>query len=152
MTTAFVLGAAVWPGGPSPTLKRRTLHAAGLWEAGVVRHLVVCGGLGKHPPTEAAVMADILTNYGVPKDAITIEDRSTTTEQNIANAAALVGATAVVIVTDAYHAPRARLIARRLGLKATSSSPPLRGSNMRQVIKSGLRECLAYAAYRSGLR
>ena len=37
------------------------------------------------------------------------------------------GVTTVIIVTDATHAPRACLIARGLGLRATTSSPPLWG-------------------------
>lgn len=147
MRVALVLGAAVWADGPSLTLRRRTLHAAALYHAGQITHLVVCGGMGRFPPTEAAVMRDLLIDAGVPVDRIRLEDRSTRTVENIRFALPILAdldATDVLIVTDAYHAPRARLIARRLNLTTTSSSPPLAGASVKQQIKSALREIPAY--------
>ena len=67
---ALILGCAVWPGGPSPTLRRRALHAAGLWHRGEVDWLVACGGLGRHPPTEAEAIRDLLLAEGIPAEAI----------------------------------------------------------------------------------
>jgi len=147
MTTAIILGAAVWADGPSPTLLRRTRHGATLYHAGTVQHIIASGGMGKHPPTEAAMMREILLAEGVPDAAITLEDTSTTTAENLRNAAGLVRGDAVVIVSDAYHLPRARLMARRLGLRAKGSAPPLRGARMGQLIKSSLREIPAYVLY-----
>ena len=150
MTATLILGAAVWADGPSPTLRRRTLHAAGLWHAGRATHLVPCGGLGLHPPTEAAAMEALLREAGIPDAAITLEDRSTTTLENIRLALPILerlGTREVLIVTDLPHAPRARLVARRLGLAAASSSPPLRGSRPGQTLRTALREAPAYAAY-----
>jgi uncharacterized SAM-binding protein YcdF (DUF218 family) len=146
---ALVLGAAVWPGGePSPTLRRRTLHAAGLWQRGEVAWIVACGGLGVNPPTEAEVMRDLLLEAGVPAEALRLEDRSHNTHENIALAGPILrdlGVSGVVIVTDATHAPRARLIARGLGLRATSSSPSLRGARWRTTLRQALREVPATA-------
>lgn len=141
---ALLLGAAVWPGGePSPTLLRRTRHAARLWHAGEVRWVVACGGTGRHPPSEAEAMRRVLAGEGVPERAIRTEGRSTSTHENILFALpilAALGATRAVIVTDATHAPRARLIARGLGLRATASSPPLRGGRRRTILAQALRE------------
>lgn len=145
MTTALILGAAVWPNGPSPTLTRRTLHAASLYHSGRVTRLIPCGGLGRFPPTEAAAMRRVLMDAGVPGTAITLEDRSTNTRQNLAFAKPLFSGPAIV-VTDHYHAPRARLIARQLGIDATTSCPPWRGANLRQQARSTLREVPAYLA------
>jgi uncharacterized SAM-binding protein YcdF (DUF218 family) len=149
MKVALILGAAVWPGGtPSPTLARRTLHAASLWHRGEVEALIPCGGLGRHPPTEAEAMHRILLSDGVPPGAIRLEDRSRSTLENIRLALPILselGATGAVIVTDATHAPRARLIARRLGLPATSSSPSLRGGHLPTTLRQGLREIPATA-------
>ena len=145
---ALILGAAVWADGPSPTLRRRTLQAARLYHSGAVSHLIPCGGLGRHPPAEAQVMHDILVQAGVPPAAIRLEGSSTSTVENIRLALPLLLAGLdvhqTVIVTDAWHTPRARLIARRLGLTATSSSPPLAGASLRQFLKSALREIPAY--------
>lgn len=152
MTTALILGAAVWPDGPSPTLKRRTLHAAQLFHAGQVQRIIPCGGLGKHPPSEAEAMHALLVGAGVPTDQITLEDRSTTTGENIANALPLLDGDEVIIVTDWYHAPRARLVARRAGLRARSASPGLRGAAPMQQLRMALREIPAYLAYALHLR
>jgi uncharacterized SAM-binding protein YcdF (DUF218 family) len=146
---ALILGAAVWPGGePSPTLRRRTLHAAALWHRGEVAWLVPCGGLGRNPPTEAEAMRDLLVAEGVHVQAIRLEDRSRSTHENIAFAKPILqglGVSEVVIVTDATHAPRARLIARGLGLRAASSSPSLLGGRWRTTLKQALREVPATA-------
>ncbi|HHB80668.1 MAG TPA: YdcF family protein, partial [Aliiroseovarius sp.] len=52
---------------------------------------------------------------------------------------------AVILITDAYHAPRARLIARRLGLRATSASPRLGQVPRARLLKAWAREAAAYA-------
>jgi uncharacterized SAM-binding protein YcdF (DUF218 family) len=149
MKVALILGAAVWPGGlPSPTLRRRTLHAAALWHEGKVQAIVACGGLGLNPPTEAQAMHRLLLDNGVPEAALHMEDRSHNTHENILFALPILAgleATSVVIVTDATHAPRARLIARRLGLRATSSTPPLLQGHLPTTLRQGLREIPATA-------
>jgi uncharacterized SAM-binding protein YcdF (DUF218 family) len=147
MTTGLVLGAAVWADGPSPTLARRTNHAASLYHAGKIDRIICCGGLGKHPPTEAEVMAKLLHSSGIPREKVVLEDRSTTTSENILNALSLLDTNSVVVVTDWYHAPRARLLAHRAGLTASTSSPSLRGARLWPQIKATLREVPAYFAY-----
>ena len=145
---AVVLGAAVWPGGtPSPTLRRRAAHAVALYHAGRVDAVLGCGGTGRHGPAEAVVIARLCRDAGVPDSAIGIEDRSATTRENLTHARALLprGA-AVVIVTDPYHAPRARLLARQLGLAATHSCPAARRIGPSQWLRHLPREALALIA------
>ncbi|HBQ35408.1 MAG TPA: YdcF family protein [Rhodobacteraceae bacterium] len=143
--TALVLGAAVWQGGlASPALKRRVLHAVGLFQNGQVAHIIGCGGVGRFGPSEAEVIKQICLQNGVPEMCISIEDNSTTTYENIKNALALVAGHKVVIVTDKYHAPRAKMTARHLGLSAITSSP----ANSRPKLKTHFRELSATAIYR----
>ncbi|WP_299929554.1 YdcF family protein [uncultured Pelagimonas sp.] len=148
---AIVLGAAVWPGGePSPSLRRRAEHAAKLWQDGMVSAIIGSGGVGKHPPSEAQVIADICRAKGVPEACILQEDKATTTEENLRFSARLLaehGAVSAVLVTDAYHAPRALLVARRLGMKATASCPKMTGTTWRRVIKAWMREIPALIWY-----
>lgn len=92
-------------------------------------------------------MRDILIGAEVPADLIHVEDQSTNTLENIRNALPILknlNTKDVLIVTDQYHAPRARLIARRLGLQVKSESPPLAGASFGQFVRSGLREVPAY--------
>lgn len=140
MSTILILGAAVWPGGvASPTLARRTGHAAALWHAGMAGRVICCGGIGKHGPSEAEVMAELLREAGVPEAAIVREDRSTSTYENIGFARAYLEAPQVVLVTDPYHAPRALVIARAMGLEARADCPAHRASP-----KARARESFAY--------
>lgn len=144
---ALILGCAVWPGGePSPTLRRRTLHAARLFLDGEVELLVPCGGVGRHPPAEAEAMRRLLVEAGVPDTAVHPEGQSRSTLENLLLARPILrrlGARRAVIVTDRTHAPRARLIARRLGIDASSSSPSLRGARLRPMLRQALREAPA---------
>jgi len=156
MRVALVLGAAVWPGGqPSPTLARRVGHGASLWRAGRVDAVLGCGGMGIHPPSEATVIAGLLQAAGLPEVAIHREDRSTTTRENLRNAIPILqrlAATEVVIVTDPYHAPRARLIAWQEGIVAVSDCPSWRALGPRQLARQLPREGLALLAAALRLR
>lgn len=155
LTVALVLGAAVWPGGvPSPTLRRRALHGAHLVASGRAGHVIGCGGLGRHPPTEARVIADLCRAAGVA--AVSEEAASTTTYENLRFALPLVarlGATRVIVVTDWYHAPRAWVLAWGMGLRARASCPPLAGTTFRGQLKPALREvaALPFALMRAAL-
>lgn len=143
--TAVVLGAGVWPGGePSPTLRRRAMHAAALLRVGEVERAVLCGGVGEHPPSEARVMARLIEAEGVAAERLVLEERSTDTISNISNALALCpGMTRVVIVTDDFHSRRAKHIARHLGLTARASCPAVKGLGRRRILKARTRESFA---------
>lgn len=150
MDAILILGAAVWSDGPSPTLRRRALHGAALWHAGIAPLILPCGGRGRFPPTEAMAITALLIAAGVPPSAIVIEDRSTTTLENIRFALPILrthGATRVMIVTDITHGPRAALVARHFGLHARTSAPPLRGSDPRSLLRQAVRELGAYPLY-----
>ncbi|MFS4438626.1 YdcF family protein [Paracoccaceae bacterium GXU_MW_L88] len=145
----LILGAAVWPGGrPSPTLRRRVAEASRLYHAGEIDAVICSGGLGAHPPSEAALMARLLTDAGVPLDAIHQEGAATNTIENIAFSLPILrrlGARDVLLISDAYHLPRARATARLLGLYAKGSATPFKGTHPRSFLKASLRECGALA-------
>ena len=144
MRTALVLGAAVWAAGPSPTLRRRAEHGARLVLDGRAQALLCTGGLGRHPPSEGAAIAEIARAMGVPETCIGIEDRSRTTWENLRFALPLLAGPEVILVTDRWHMPRALMIARRLGLSAAGiPCPP--GRRRVQRLRMALREVPAYA-------
>ena len=109
----------------------------------------------KHAPTEAKAMRQQLLEAGVPDGAILLEARSTTTSENLNFVLPILdrlGTRSIVLVTDWYHLPRARLVARRLGLDVKGSSPGLHRTNVAQQTRSALREIPAYIAYYLRLR
>ena len=75
-----VLGAAVWKGGiPSPSLERRMKFAIDLIKKGYADWLILSGGIGKHPPSEAKVMRCIALDAGLNKKMIILEELGKTT-------------------------------------------------------------------------
>jgi uncharacterized SAM-binding protein YcdF (DUF218 family) len=121
----IVLGAEVLPGGrPSGALNARIQHALTLYDAGLASHLILCGGVGGNPPSEAEVMRRSALRAGVPDDALVLEDRSHSTEASLTNAKKLMDARgwrSAVIVSDPFHLYRAETIARDLGIEAYGS-------------------------------
>ena len=146
---AILLGATVGPGGTAtPTLRRRAEKAAQLYHAGAVGRIVASGGTGRNPPAEAEVARDILLDLGVPPGAILTESRSRNTLENIAFSRDLLPpGTSLVLVSDAWHLPRARLVARRLGLTATGARAAMRGTHPLRTGRLILRELAALALY-----
>ncbi len=110
--------------------------------------VIPCGGLGQHAPTEAAAMRDLLVAAKVPASAILPKDQSTTTLENIRNALPLLPGRDVIIVTDRYHAKRARMVATHFGLRATMDCP----APDSWPIRHHIRETLALPAYAIRLR
>ncbi|CAA7613863.1 YdcF family protein [Magnetospirillum sp. UT-4] len=123
---AIVLGAKVLPdGSPSPALRRRVRHAVGLVRAGIVAELLMSGGPVRHPVPEAEIMRTLALAEGVAPERVHVETGSVNTRGNARLSAAIVAARGwrrVVVVTDAYHLPRALFLFRRHGLAAAGSA------------------------------
>ncbi len=121
----IVLGSAVWPGErASPSLAARTRHAVALYRAGYATHLILSGGLGQYPPSEAEAMRRIAASAGVPAEALALDETSHSTEENLQNARRIMQANGwrtALIVSDPFHLFRAKLMARDLGIEAYGS-------------------------------
>ena len=126
-----VLGAGLRPdGGVPPLLANRLERGREVW-SGVDRRappggfrpmLIVSGGQGADEPVpEASAMASYLTARGFPADRLLVEDRSRSTEENLlfskANMDEVRPGARCTIVTSDFHAFRAAMIARRLGIR-----------------------------------
>lgn len=134
----IVLGSAVYRGErASPSLSARIQRGIDLYRAGYAPHLILSGGVGSNPPSEAEAMRRIALDSGVPASAIVLEDQSHSTEENLANAKLIMntrGWRSALIVSAPYHLLRAEIIAGDLGMDArgspaardpTSSAAPL---------------------------
>lgn len=140
-----VLGCRVRPDGTaSPALARRARHAAALYRRGLAPVVVLTGGVGTHPPSEARAAAVVARAEGVPAEALVLEERSTSTEENAREAARLIDAERVLVVSDAYHAFRAERVFRRYFRSVVAVG----SHGSRSVrIRGALREVTAVAAY-----
>lgn len=123
-----VLGAGLVHGKVSPLLASRLDRGLRAWQAqGTGLPMVPSGGQGPDEPrAEAAAMAEYLIDHGVPAQRVLPEDRSRTTEENlyfsrtVADGALPAGTTPghLLVATNNYHAPRAALLSRRIGVDA----------------------------------
>ena len=117
-----VLGAQVLPdGNPSVQLEWRLEKALECWQKSPC--IIVCSGAqgGNEPAPEGDVMRDWLIARGVPADQVLSETASFNTAQSIRNAAVMLderGITGALMLTSAYHVPRAMAMAEDAGLEA----------------------------------
>lgn len=105
----------------------RILHAARLYRAGKAPVVIPSGGrLPWHAAdrSEAAEMAELLSEWGVPKEAILLEEASRTTAENASATARLLrarGIRKVLLVTSSLHMRRGLASFRAEGLEPLPS-------------------------------
>ncbi|MEM9071940.1 MAG: YdcF family protein [Myxococcota bacterium] len=141
-----VAGCRAMPDGtPSMALRRRIERAVELWNAGMAPQIVFTGGVGDAPLSEASVSATYAESLGVPRSAMLLEERSTSTNENARFAAELLPReVAIIVVSDAYHVYRCeRVFGRHFesvrGVGSYGDTWPR--------IKGAVREVVAVAAY-----
>lgn len=140
-----VLGAKVRPDGPSVSLWDRIYKAYDY----MVEHpdvtAIVSGGQGTDEVmSEAQSMYDNLVAMGIEPSRIWMEDKATSTDENMRFSLELIQQktgqkpTKLAILSSEYHLFRASLMARKLGLEFVGV--PARTSRLSQLINHGMRE------------
>ena len=135
-----VPGCAVRPDGTaSVALRRRTEHAVSLWHQQIAPIIVLTGGVGRHPPSEAFAAAQIAQSAGVASSALVLEELSKTTAENAIFAAQAVpnsDAMSILVVTDSYHVWRCkRLFSRHFKRVESVGSTPSRRLRFRGAFR-----------------
>ena len=118
LDAVIILGARVNEDGPSGSLNERIQTAAAYLRANPDTIAVASGGQGDDEPmSEAACIYDHLTALGIDPERIILEDRSTSTVENLTNSFALLEGKAqrVGLVTNDFHIFRALCAGRKLG-------------------------------------
>ncbi|MDL2214116.1 YdcF family protein [Clostridia bacterium OttesenSCG-928-O13] len=143
-----VLGAGLHGERISDTLRRRLSAALETWETNQSAVIVVTGGQGPQEDIpEAVAMRRWLLENGVPDEKILVEDKSTSTEENLTFAMKLLeehGISAkepTAVVTNAFHCYRAASYAEKLGFADVRTVPASVG--VATVLPSYMREVLA---------
>lgn len=116
-----ILGAAVGRDGrASPALLRRIEGGRRLALAYPDAPVFCSGAQGRYGPSEASIMAEVLTAGGLPAERLVLDEASRDTLQTGLAAAAYVkasGLAGALVCTDSYHVPRSRLILELLGVR-----------------------------------
>ena len=126
----IVFGAGVRAdGSPTPTLARRVEAAREFGERMAVPPFYLpTGGVGRHGPAEAVVMAAALHAAGVPQARILLEDTARNTLGSVLACQAMLRRIGhrgpVWAASSAYHLPRCLLLLRLAGIAARAVPPP----------------------------
>lgn len=147
-----VLGAKVREDGPSVSLWDRIYGAAEYMHSHPDAIAVVSGGQGNDEPmTEGQAMYDELVKLGIQPERIWIEDRATSTRENITFALDLIEERTGIrpdtlgVVSSEYHLLRAGLLTRECGAEFVGI--PAKTSRASQLVNHMMREAAAVWEY-----
>lgn len=148
----IVLGAGLHGSTPSMTLTDRINGAAEYLKQNPNTVCVVSGGMGPgEDMTEAQCMYEQLVARGIDGSRIRLEDKATSTHENLVFSMAIITAEAggqperVGIISSEYHIHRACVAAERLGYNPVGI--PAKTSNFFLFMNYFLREIPAYWYY-----
>lgn len=114
---AIVFGAGYWPSGRlSDALADRMETAITLYRAGQVNKLLLTGDNRYANYNEPAAMANYALARGVPEEDLVLDYAGRRTYDSCYRAGAIFGLKQAVLVTQAFHLPRAVYTCDRLGL------------------------------------
>jgi vancomycin permeability regulator SanA len=135
---ALVFGAGVRADGqPTPMLAGRVHAAAALYHAGRVDKLLMTGDNSRVDYDEVSAMKRHAVSLGVPPDDVSLDHAGFSTYESCYRARA-------VLVTQAYHLPRALYTCRGLGVAAVGLGAPDWGTYSEALlVRYSLREVVA---------
>lgn len=121
----IVLGARLYGDVPSPALYERLKLAEEYLKENPDLKVIVSGGQGPDEYiSEAEAMERYFLNRGIDEKRIIVEDKSTSTFENIKNSLNIIKGIdneerpRVLLVTNSFHIFRSKFLANRLGAKA----------------------------------
>ena len=142
----IVLGTTVNGTEPSPMLKQRLDADAQYLNTYPDAVCIVTGGKGDAENlSEAQCMYNYLTAAGIDDTRITMEDRATTTVENLQNVRQLLDTNEVDILSSDFHLYRAGLIAKEAGFIPTLI--PAKTEPLSLLVPWFLREIIALELY-----
>jgi vancomycin permeability regulator SanA len=116
---ALVLGAQVYPDGtPSDFLAARLDLARQLFDTGKAKAILVSGDRMAKEYDEPRAMRSYLIRVGVPSAQILLDEAGVDTYSSAIRAKEVFGASDLIVVTQAYHLPRAVATCLLIGVEA----------------------------------
>jgi SanA protein len=144
---AIVFGAGLWRNGTAtPVLQDRVQTAANLYFAGKVEKLLMSGDNRFVDYNEPAVMRQLALSLGVPDGAIVLDYAGRRTYDTCYRAKAIFGVNEAILVTQAFHLPRAIYLCNHLGVDSVGVDADLRIYPKSSLLYWNARELLATVA------
>jgi SanA protein len=124
---AIVFGAGLTRDGqPTPILRDRVETAAELYFSGKVQKLLMSGDNRFLDYNEPEAMRQYALRLGVPDEAIVLDYAGRRTYDTCYRAKAIFGLDSALLVTQAFHLPRALFLCNALGLQAKGVQAEIR--------------------------
>ncbi len=137
INSSLVYSCGIIPGGfgsPGPddsghfnAASDRFIQALKLYKAGEIKHILISGGNGKDEVKsfrEGAWAKGEFVSVGIPEADVFVEDRSNNTNDNAAYAKKILDslhlAPPYLLITSAYHIPRASVLFNNAGVSTTA--------------------------------
>ena len=147
----IILGSSMWGDSPSPSLSERLNYGLKLFHDGKFNHFIVSGGLDQpdFKYTEAEGMRQYLLDHGVSDEAIIMENKATSTLENLQFSQSIMQKNSwnsAVIITHTYHGMRSLEIAEYLNY-----DHPVLSTTQSEVLSMPYhksREILAYTKWK----
>ncbi len=144
---AIVFGAGLWHNGTAtPVLIIAFTTATKLYFAGKVEKILMSGDNRFVDYNEPAVMQKLAISLGVPDAAIVLDYAGRRTYDTCYRANAIFGVTKAILVTQAFHLPRAIYLCNQLGVDAVGVDADLRVYRTSSLLYWNARELLATVA------
>ena len=144
---AIVFGAGLWRNGsPTPVLADRVTQAANLYFAGKVEKLLMSGDNRFVDYNEPEAMRQLALSLGVPDTAIVLDYAGRRTYDTCYRAKAIFRVDQAILVTQAFHMPRAIYLCNRLGVDSVGVESDLSVFRKSSLLYWNARELFATAA------
>jgi vancomycin permeability regulator SanA len=144
---AIVFGAGLWRNGsPTPVLADRVTQAANLYFAGKVEKLLMSGDNRFVDYNEPEAMRKLALSLGVPNEAIVLDYAGRRTYDTCYRAKVIFKVDQAILVTQAFHMPRAIYLCNRLGVDALGVESDLQTFRKSSLLYWNVRELFATAA------
>jgi SanA protein len=141
---AIVFGAGLWRDGTAtPVLYDRVATAADLYHAGKIEVLLMSGDNRFIEYNEPAVMREVALSLGVPDEAIVLDYAGRRTYDTCYRARDIFQVNEVILVTQAFHLPRALYLCNQLGVESVGVEADRQTYRRSTLIQWNIREALA---------
>jgi SanA protein len=138
---AIVFGAGLTRDGrPTTVLADRVRTAVALYREGKVDTILMSGSVRSSSYNEPEAMRRLALSLGVPQEALEVDVGGTRTYATCLRAKELFGIDSALLVSQAFHLPRALLTCEGLGLQASGVAADMRTYRARALTFWRIRE------------